>query len=65
MNFAILEMRPMPAVNIFDGDLGRSDEIGLGVPGDVGGGVKSGFGCHDETKVDVMSMSKNFGIEKV
>ena len=22
-------------------------------------------GCHDETKVDLMSMSKNFAIEKV
>ena len=37
----ILEMIPMPAVNIFDGGDGRTDEIGLGVPGDVGGGVKS------------------------
>ena len=41
-NFAILEMSPMPALNIFDGDDGRTKEIGLGVPGDVGGGVKSG-----------------------
>ena len=40
-NFAILEMSPMPTVNIFVSDDGRSDEIGLGVPGDVGGGVKS------------------------
>ena len=56
-NFAILEMSPMPAVNIFDSD-GRTDEIGLGVPGDVGGGVKSGSwlswwnksGCHVNVK---------------
>ena len=41
-NFAILEMSPMPAVNILVSDDGRSDEIGLGVPGDVGGGVKFG-----------------------
>ena len=41
-NFAILEMSPMPAVNILVSDDGRSDEIGLGVPGVVGGGVKSG-----------------------
>ena len=32
----------MPAVNIFDCDDRRTDEIGLAVPGDVGGGVKSG-----------------------
>ena len=32
----------MPAVNIFGSGHGRTDEIGLGVPGDVGGGVKSG-----------------------
>ena len=31
----------MPAVNIFDSDDGRTDEIGLGVPRDDGG-VKSG-----------------------
>ena len=32
----------MPALNIFVSDDGRTDEIGLGVPGGVGGGVKSG-----------------------
>ena len=40
-NFAILEMSRMPAVNILVSDDGRTDEIGLGVPADVGGGVKS------------------------
>ena len=40
-NFAILEMSPVPALNIFVSDDGRTDEIGLGLPGDVGGGVKS------------------------
>ena len=40
-NFAILELSPMPALNIFVSDDGRTDEIGLVVPGDVGGGVKS------------------------
>ena len=42
-NFAILEMSRMPAVNILVSDDGRTNEIGLGVPGDVGGGLKSGY----------------------
>ena len=32
----------MPGENIFDSDDGRTDDIGLGVPGDVGGEGKSG-----------------------
>ena len=32
----------MATLKISDSDHGRTDEIGLGVPGDVGGGVKSG-----------------------
>ena len=33
----------MPTVKISDSDNGRTEEIALGVPGDVGGGLKSGY----------------------
>ena len=36
----------MPTVKISDSDNGRTEEIGIGVPGDVGGGgVKSECCC--------------------